>query len=140
MHADVINHIIKNKDQLVSVLHDSKFEQTVSLAKSRWTTYDPTRIDSEIVGIDSSYNSARYQGLEFWLSTGSATNVSQSTSLDLFKYGLERSRERAAHIASDLEMDLLANGPIMHVAEKLYQIGKYIFHIIMNSRTDFCVC
>ena len=106
MNAEVFKHVINNKDKLVSALHDSKFEQTVNLAKTRWTIYDPIRTESEIVGIDSSYNSARYQGLEFWLSTGSATNVSQSTSLDLFKYGLERSRERAGHVASELEMDL----------------------------------
>ena len=64
---------------------------------------------------------ARYRGLEFWLSTGSATNVSQSTRLDLFKYGLERSRERAAHVSSDLEMDLC------------WDVAPKVDHVLMDG-------
>ena len=41
--------------------------------------------------------------------------------MDLFKYGLERSRERAAHVASDLEMDLC------------WDVAPKVDHVLMDG-------
>ena len=134
MHADLFKHVIEHKDRLVSTLHDSSFEQIVDLARSRWTTYEPIKKNSEIVGIDSSYNSAKYQGLEFWVSTGSATNVSGNTSLDLFKYGLERSRERASHVASELELELCWD--MAHKVDHVLMDGSLHSKILEHDATN----
>ena len=106
MQNCVYLHALNHKDEILSVLNNPSFEKNVKKAKKCWTDYQPLSKECNIVGIDSSYNSIKYQGMQLWASTAHATNVSRSIALDQFKYGLDNSSYEVPAIASQLELDL----------------------------------
>ena len=53
-----------------------------------WIEYSPNKVDSKIIGIDASYNSIKYQGLDLWVVTAVAVGADNSVIADLHDNGL----------------------------------------------------
>ncbi|NDB88173.1 MAG: hypothetical protein EB164_04485, partial [Thaumarchaeota archaeon] len=65
----VYREAIKNREKILSVLKGPKFEQIVQRAQQNWVEYTPKKQDSVLCGIDSSFNSTKFQGMELWVVT-----------------------------------------------------------------------
>ncbi len=66
MLNSVLKDAIKKRDETLSILKGPKFEQIVKEAKSNWVDFSPTKQDVAVAGIDSSFNSTKFQGAELW--------------------------------------------------------------------------
>ena len=69
MLNSVLKDAIKKRDETLSILKGPKFEQIVKEAKSNWVDFSPTKQDVVAAGIDSSFNSTKFQGAELWAVT-----------------------------------------------------------------------
>lgn len=66
----VYREALKKRDEARTIFHGEAFERIIKKAKENWLDYTPQKKDSTIAGIDSSYNSTKFQGIELWVVTG----------------------------------------------------------------------
>ncbi|MGI0004402.1 MAG: hypothetical protein ACREAX_03795, partial [Candidatus Nitrosotenuis sp.] len=67
MLNSVYREAIKNRENLMSILRGPKFEQIIERARQNWVEYKPKKQDAALAGIDSSFNSTKFQGMELWV-------------------------------------------------------------------------
>jgi len=104
MLNSVLKDAIKKRDETLSILKGPKFEQIVKEAKSNWIDFSPTKQDVIAAGIDSSFNSTKFQGAELWAVTAVSVKSDGEILVDLHKHGLDSSPELAG-LASRMEID-----------------------------------
>jgi hypothetical protein len=85
-------------------LKGPKFEQIVKQAKSNWIYFSPTKQDVVVAGIDSSFNSTKFQGAELWAVTAVSVKSDGEILVDLHEHGLDSNPELAS-LASKMEID-----------------------------------
>jgi hypothetical protein len=85
-------------------LKGPKFEQIVKQAKSNWIDFSPTKQDVDAAGIDSSFNSTKFQGAELWAVTAVSVKSDGEILVDLHEHGLDSNPELAS-LASKMEID-----------------------------------
>jgi hypothetical protein len=61
MRNTVYLDALKKREETLSILKGQRFEQILQEAKNNWIEYTPQRQDSVVAGIDSSYNSTKFQ-------------------------------------------------------------------------------
>ncbi|NMJ67307.1 MAG: DNA double-strand break repair nuclease NurA [Marine Group I thaumarchaeote] len=88
----------------MSILKGPKFEQIVKQAKSNWIYFSPTKQDVVVAGIDSSFNSTKFQGAELWAVTAVSVKSDGEILVDLHEHGLDSNPELAS-LASKMEID-----------------------------------
>ena len=69
MLNSVLKDAIKNRDQTLSILKGPKFDQIIQRAKDNWIEHTPQKEAVVSAGIDSSFNSTKFQGAELWAVT-----------------------------------------------------------------------
>ena len=104
MLREILRHAITHREKIINVLNYHNFENVLQKAKDNWIQYSPQKKKKVLYGIDSSYNSIKYQGLE--LSAVDAVSIStngncQSRLYDLF---LERKKEDLSEISNRMEI------------------------------------
>jgi len=104
MLNSVLKDAIKKRDETLSILKGPKFEQIVKEAKSNWIDFSPTKQDVIAAGIDSSFNSTKFQGAELWAVTAVSVKSDGEILVDLHEHGLDSNPELASH-ASRMEID-----------------------------------
>ena len=104
MLKEITKHVIKNRESLVSVLKDQKFESIIEKAKENWITYEPIKKKSNIFGIDSSFNTKKYQGLFLWATDVISINIKNETRAREFKVGLGRENIELSKQSAELEI------------------------------------
>jgi len=104
MLNSVLKDAIKKRDETLSILKGPKFEQIVKEAKSNWTDFSPTKQDVVAAGIDSSFNSTKFQGAELWAVTAGSVKSDGEILVDLHEHGLDSNPELAS-LASRMEID-----------------------------------
>ena len=104
MLNSVLKDAIKKRDETLSILKGPKFEQIVKEAKSNWVDFSPTKQDVTAAGIDSSFNSTKFQGAELWAVTAVSVKSDGEILVDLHKHGLDSNPELAS-LASRMEID-----------------------------------
>jgi len=104
MLNSVLKDAIKKRDETLSILKGPKFEQIVKEAKSNWTDFSPTKQDVIAAGIDSSFNSTKFQGAELWAVTAVSVKSDGEILVDLHEHGLDSNPELAS-LASRMEID-----------------------------------
>ncbi len=57
------------------MLKGPKFEQIIQKAKQNWIEYFPQKKEASTAGIDSSFNSTKFQGMELWVVTAVSVNL-----------------------------------------------------------------
>jgi len=104
MLNSVLKDAIKKRDETLSILKGPKFEQIVKEAKSNWVNFSPTKQDVVAAGIDSSFNSTKFQGAELWAVTAVSVKSDGEILVDLHEHGLDSNPELAS-LASRMEID-----------------------------------
>ena len=104
MLNSVLKDAIKKRDETLSILKGPKFEQIVKQAKSNWIDFSPTKQDVVVAGIDSSFNSTKFQGAELWAVTAVSVKSDGEILVDLHEHGLDSNPELAS-LASKMEID-----------------------------------
>ncbi|NRA05165.1 MAG: DNA double-strand break repair nuclease NurA [Nitrosopumilus sp.] len=90
---------------MTSILKDKKFDDITKKAKENWITYAPTKKKSNLFGIDSSFNTKKYQGLFLWATDVISINIKNETRAREFKVGLGRENEEISKQAAKMEID-----------------------------------
>jgi NurA-like 5'-3' nuclease len=102
----VYKEAIKNRDKILSVLKGPKYEQIVERAKQNWVEYTPKKQEATLCGIDSSFNSTKFQGMELWVVTGVGIQSNGIIVDELHRQGLGRVGLDIAKMASEMEVDI----------------------------------
>jgi len=104
MLNSVLKDAIKKRDETLSILKGPEFERIIKQAKSNWVEFSPTKQDVAAAGIDSSFNSTKFQGAELWAVTAGSVKSDGEILVDLHEHGLDSSPELAS-LASKMEID-----------------------------------
>ena len=110
MLNSVLKDAIKKRDETLSILKGPKFEQIIKQAKANWIDFSPTKQDVAAAGIDSSFNSTKFQGAELWAVTAVSVKSDGEILVDLHEHGLDSNPELAS-LASKMEICLLYTSP-----------------------------
>ena len=103
MLNSVLKDAIKKRDETLSILKGPKFEQIIKQAKANWIDFSPTKQDVVAAGIDSSFNSTKFQGAELWAVTAVSVKSDGEILVDLHEHGLDSNPELAS-LASKMEI------------------------------------
>ena len=104
MLNSVFKDAIQNKDQTLSILKGPKFDHIIQKAKDNWVEHIPQKEDVISAGIDSSFNSTKFQGAELWAVTAVSVKSDGQILVDLHDFGLDVNPELAS-LASKMEID-----------------------------------
>ena len=104
MLNSVLKDAIKKRDETLSILKGPKFDQIIKKAKANWIDFSPTKQDVVAAGIDSSFNSTKFQGAELWAVTAVSVKSDGEILVDLHEHGLDSNPELAS-LASTMEID-----------------------------------
>ena len=104
MLNSVLKDAIKKRDETLSILKGPTFEKIITQAKSNWIDFSPTKQDVTAAGIDSSFNSTKFQGAELWAVTAVSVKSDGEILVDLHEHGLDSNPELAS-LASKMEID-----------------------------------
>ena len=102
----VYKEAIKNRDNILSVLKGPKYEQIVERARQNWIEYTPKKQDAVLAGIDSSFNSTKFQGMELWVVTAVGIKSDGVIIEDLHRQGLGRVGLDLSRLASEMEVNV----------------------------------
>ena len=103
MLNSVLKDAIKKRDETLSILKGPKFDQIIKQAKANWIDFSPTKQDVVADGIDSSFNSTKFQGAELWAVTADSVKSDGEILVDLHEHGLDSNPELAS-LASKMEI------------------------------------
>ena len=103
MLNSVLKDAIKKRDETLSILKGPKFAQIIKQAKANWIDFSPTKQDVVAAGIDSSFNSTKFQGAELWAVTAVSVKSDGEILVDLHEHGLDSNPELAS-LASKMEI------------------------------------
>ena len=104
MLNSVLKDAIKKRDETLSILKGPTFEKIIKQAKSNWIDFSPTKQDVTAAGIDSSFNSTKFQGAELWAVTAVSVKSDGEILVDLHEHGLDSNTELSS-LASKMEID-----------------------------------
>ena len=104
MLNSVFKEAIQNKEKTLSILKGPKYEKIIQKAKENWVEYKPQKEEIISAGIDSSFNSTKFQGAELWAVTAVSIKSNGEIIADLHDFGLDTSPELAS-MASKMEIE-----------------------------------
>ena len=100
----VFKDAIKRRDSTLQILKGEKFEQIKDLAKNNWVEYAPQKQKADTAGIDSSFNSTKFQGAELWAVTAVSVKSDGEILADLHDFGLGYPEQDISTMASKMEI------------------------------------
>jgi len=100
----VLKDAIKNREKTLAILKGPEYEKIIKKAKENWIEYSPEKQEISSAGIDSSFNSTKFQGAELWAVTAVSIKSDGEIVADLHEFGLDTNPELAS-LASKLEID-----------------------------------
>ena len=101
----VYKDAIKKREKTLSTIRGPKFQQIIQKAKQNWIEYLPRKKDTTTAGIDSSFNSTKFQGMELWVVTAVSVKSDGHIIKDLHDHGLGYPKSDLSTIASRMEID-----------------------------------
>lgn len=101
----VFKAAIKKREQTLSLLKGPKFDKIIQKARKNWTEYKPVKEAVITAGIDSSFNSTKFQGLELWVVTAVSIKSDGDIIIDLHDQGLGYPYSDLSTVASKMEID-----------------------------------
>ena len=104
MLNSVFKEAIQNREKTLSILKGPKYEKIIQKAKENWIEYKPQKQEVVSAGIDSSFNSTKFQGAELWAVTAVSIKSNGEIIADLHDFGLDTSPELAS-MASKMEIE-----------------------------------
>ena len=104
MLNSVFKEAIQNREKTLSILKGPKYEKIIQKAKENWVEYKPQKQEVISAGIDSSFNSTKFQGAELWAVTAVSIKSDGEIIADLHDFGLDTNPELAS-MASKMEIE-----------------------------------
>jgi hypothetical protein len=104
MLNSVFKDAIKRREKTLEILNGPKFEQIKEEAKANWIEYRPIKDEVSIAGIDSSFNSVKFQGAEMWAVTAVSIKSNGEIISDLHDFGLGFTDSDISSMASKMEI------------------------------------
>ena len=100
----VFKDAIINREKTLSILKGPNYEKIIQKAKKNWIDYKPEKQEVVSAGIDSSFNSTKFQGAELWAVTAVSIKTDGEIIADLHDFGLDTNPVLAS-LASKMEID-----------------------------------
>ena len=100
----VFKDAIINREKTLSILKGPEYEKIIQKAKENWIDYTPEKQEVVSAGIDSSFNSTKFQGAELWAVTAVSIKSDGEIIADLHDFGLDTNPVLAS-LASKMEID-----------------------------------
>jgi len=100
----VFKDAIINREKTLSILKGPEYEKIIQKAKENWIDYAPKKQEVVSAGIDSSFNSTKFQGAELWAVTAVSIKSDGEIIADLHDFGLDTNPVLAS-LASKMEID-----------------------------------
>ena len=100
----VFKDAIINREKTLSILKGPEYEKIIQKAKENWIDYTPKKQEVISAGIDSSFNSTKFQGAELWAVTAVSIKSDGEIIADLHDFGLDTNPVLAS-LASKMEID-----------------------------------
>ena len=132
MLNSVLKDAIQKREQTLSILKGPKFEKIINQAKSNWVDFSPTKQDVASAGIDSSFNSTKFQGAELWAVTAVSVKSDGEILVDLHEHGLDSSKELSS-LASKMEVDACIES--VDKTELVLMDGSLHSHFLKREKT-----
>ena len=104
MLSSVYLDAVRKRDTTLLALQNSTYEDIIEKAKTGWTEYSPSKADSRIIGVDASYNSIKYQGLDLWVVTAVAVGADNSVVFEMHDNGLGLVKNSLSLMANHMEV------------------------------------
>lgn len=104
----VYRDALKIREEAKSILKGEKFEKIIQAARDNWVQYEPQKRDGTIAGIDSSYNSTKFQGLELWVVTAISVKSDGTIISEAHNQGLGQPSPELETQASKMEVEACA--------------------------------
>ncbi len=104
----VYRDALKKRDEARSIFKGERFERIIQAARENWIDYEPQKTDAVIAGIDSSYNSTKFQGLELWVVTGVSIKSDGTIITEIHNQGLGQPTPELETQASKIEVEACA--------------------------------
>jgi NurA-like 5'-3' nuclease len=104
MLNSVFKDAIKRREKTLEILNGPKFEHIREKAKANWIEFRPTKNEAMVAGIDSSFNSVKFQGAEMWAVTAVSINSKGEIISDLHDFGLGYTDSDISSMASKMEI------------------------------------
>ena len=104
MLNSIFKEAFQNREKTLSILKGPKYEKIIQKAKENWVEYKPQKQEVVSAGIDSSFNSTKFQGAELWAVTAVSIKSNGEIIADLHDFGLDTSPELAS-MASKMEIE-----------------------------------
>lgn len=101
----VYKEAIKNRENILSILKGPEFEKIIRQARNNWIEYKPRKHDSILAGIDSSFNSTKFQGMELWVVTAVSIKSDGKIISSNHKQGLGKPEVELSKLASKMEVE-----------------------------------
>lgn len=105
MLNSIFKDAIKNREKTLAILKGPQFDLIKNEARNNWIEYSPSKKQVEIAGIDSSFNSTKFQGAEMWAVTAVSIKSNGEIISDMHKYGLGYPDSELSSMASKMEID-----------------------------------
>ncbi len=132
MLNSVLKDAIKKRDETLSILNGPTFEKIIRQAKSNWIDFSPTKQDVVAAGIDSSFNSTKFQGAELWAVTAVSVKSNGEILVDLHEHGLDSNTELSS-LASKMEVDACIES--VDKTELVLMDGSLHSHFLKREKT-----
>ena len=100
----VFKDAIINREKTLSILKGPEYEKIIQKAKENWIDYTPEKQEVVSAGIDSSFNSTKFQGAELWAVTAVSIKTDGEIIADLHDFGLD-TNPILASLASKMEIE-----------------------------------
>jgi NurA-like 5'-3' nuclease len=101
----VFKDAIKKREMTLSLLKGPKFDQIIQKARKNWIEYKPHKEFITTAGIDSSFNSTKFQGMELWVVTAVSVKSNGDLIIDLHDQGLGHPVSDLSSVASKMEIE-----------------------------------
>ncbi len=101
----VYKEAIQRREKTLSIIKGPKFEQIIQKAKQNWIEYSPQKKEVSTAGIDSSFNSTKFQGMELWVVTAVSVKSDGRIIKDLHDHSLGYPEIDLSSMASKMEID-----------------------------------
>jgi len=101
----VYRDALKIREEAKSIFKGEKFEHIIQAARDNWVEYEPQKLEARIIGIDSSYNSTKFQGLELWVVTAVSVRSDGTIIKEIHNQGIGQPSPELETQASKMEVE-----------------------------------
>ncbi len=105
MLNSVFRDAIARREKTLEILKGPRFDRIRERARGNWIEHAPSKADARVIGIDSSFNSTKFQGADLWAVTAVSIRPDGEVISDLHELGLGTPPKDLSSMASGMEIE-----------------------------------